>query len=724
MDKEITIFDFIDSSAFISPECRINLVYERFQSDARLLVLAVVADNGDVLGMVERQEFSLNIDAQSQATECGSKLIKTVMNTQPIMVDISTSVTDFTQTCLNSDAYQLMRGFIATDKGRFVGVGTLISLLKAVNSHLQTSLNEQTSLSKELSKANARALRQEVFLNMVIQHVPALIAVKNAVTKRYMLVNQTWSKMVGKSAEQVIGLTGHEIFPKPQADHNEYHDEIALASHGPIIIHEEKNFGVDDETHVVQVKKIVLRDEDGNADSILTFGVDLTDQKRAQAKITQLAHYDSLTGLGNRSLFSIEMEKALSRAQRTDRNVALFCLDLDRFKSVNDSYGHVMGDKLLIEVAERLRYCVRKSDHISRMGGDEFTIIQEIAHISDAQVLATRVVESLKTPFIIDDIRLDIGVSIGIAIAPTDGLDSLNLLSRADLAMYRVKNDGRNNYCFYQPDMESHIQERLHMEQDLKLALNEGQFELYFQPQLSLASQTIEAFEALIRWHHPSRGMVSPAEFIPMAEDLGLIGSIGEWVLYTACQTATTWPSCYNIAVNISPIQFKNGQLVELVTKILKDTGLAAHRLELEITESVILEGAQKNLNTLNELSHLGVKIAMDDFGTGYSSLSYLRTFKFDRIKIDRSFVRDLPQDQSAMSIIKAITDMAQTLGVRITAEGVETKEQLQALQTLNCDEIQGFYIGRPSPDISQYLKFTSNEGAIMPLPHISSSAA
>jgi len=317
----------------------------------------------------------------------------------------------------------------------------------------------------------------------------------------------------------------------------------------------------------------------------------------------------------------------------------------------------------------------------------------------------------MKQPVMINDTALDIGVSIGIALAPADGMDANNLLSRADLAMYRVKAEGRNGWCFYRPEMDAQLQGRIEMEQDLKAALAGGQFQLYYQPLLNLETGQIVSFEALLRWKHPLRGMVSPAEFIPVAEECGLIGPLGEWVLNEATKTAARWPQVWRVAVNISPLQFRHKSLVNSVKKALKGSGLSPARLEQEITESVILEDEVHNLAILNAIRALGVRIAMDDFGTGYSSLSYLRTFPFDKIKIDQSFVRDLPHDKNALSIVRAIADMAQSLGVLITAEGVETEAQMEALKALNCGEAQGWLIGRPAPEIDAYCQPAARYG-------------
>jgi diguanylate cyclase (GGDEF)-like protein/PAS domain S-box-containing protein len=510
--------------------------------------------------------------------------------------------------------------------------------------------------------------------------------------------------MLGVSHDTVVGRASGDFMTAERAALYNTYDQMALQSEDAIMLKEEHVTDAHGRQRVIQLKKTVLRTPSGDADCILTLGIDLTEQKQAEARIAHLAHYDPLTGLANRALFTREMDAALSRVQRLDRKVALLCLDLDRFKAINDSYGHMTGDQLLTEVAERLRGCVRKSDIIARMGGDEFTIIQDIESAEDAQFLAGRIVDAMKLPIVINETALDIGVSIGIALAPTDGMDANNLLSRADLAMYRVKAEGRNGWCVYRPEMDAQMQGRIEMEHNLKLALAGNQFQLYYQPLLNLDTGHVVSFEALLRWHHPVRGLVSPAEFIPRAEECGLIGQLGEWVLNEATKTAAHWPQDWRVAVNISPLQFRHKSLVNLVRKALKTSGLPATRLELEITESVILEDETHNLAILNAIRALGVRIAMDDFGTGYSSLSYLRTFPFDKIKIDQSFVRDLPHDKNALSIVRAITDMAQSLGVLITAEGVETQAQTDALKALNCSEAQGYLIGRPAPEITAYL--------------------
>lgn len=704
MQKALCISDITDRVDPVSPQCQNSTLYETFRDESDLMVVAVADETGRVLGLIERHAFNLTMAAEYGRALYGNKPVTTLMDPTPLLVDTATPLRDFTRTTLSERPSELMRGFIATHEGRYAGVGTSLSVLKAISADLHQSLGRQQEMTNDLIRLGSESQRHQTFLNMVIQNIPAMVLVKNAIDQKIVLLNSVGEEMLGVSHDTVVGHASGDFMTAERAALYNTYDQMALQSEDAIMLKEEHVTDTHGRQRIIQLKKTVLRTPSGEPDCILTLGTDLTEQKQAEARIAHLAHYDPLTGLANRALFTREMDAALSRVQRLDHKVALLCLDLDRFKAVNDSYGHMTGDQLLTEVAERLRGCVRKSDIIARMGGDEFAIIQDIEAPEDAQFLAGRIIEAMNLPITINDTTLEVGVSVGIALAPLDGMDANNLLSRADLALYRVKAEGRNGWCFYRPEMDAQLQSRIEMEHDLKLALVNNQFQLYYQPLLNLDTGHIVSFEALLRWRHPLRGMVSPAEFIPLAEECGLIGQLGEWVLNEATQTAAQWPQDWRVAVNISPLQFRHKSLVNLVMKALKTSGLPAMRLELEITESVILEDETHNLAILNAIRALGVRIAMDDFGTGYSSLSYLRTFPFDKIKIDQSFVRDLPHDKNALSIVRAITDMAQSLGVLITAEGVETQAQMDALKALNCGEAQGYLIGRPAPEITTYL--------------------
>jgi diguanylate cyclase (GGDEF)-like protein len=430
---------------------------------------------------------------------------------------------------------------------------------------------------------------------------------------------------------------------------------------------------------------------------------DITEQRRIEARMAHMAHHDALTGLPNRVLLHQRLEQAVKLRQ----GVGVLCLDLDRFKEVNDTLGHAIGDVLLKAVAERLRSCTRETDTLARSSGDEFVIVQIAAKPSnDAAVLAARIQEAIGRPFDLDGHQVVVGTSIGIAVSPNDGTDPYDLLKHADLALYRSKSRGRGVFCFFEQEMNTRMQARRDLERDLRTALGNREFELHYQPIVNIERNEASGFEALLRWYHPERGIVSPGEFIPLAEETGLIVPIGEWVLRQACADAASWPRDLRVAVNLSAVQFKNRALAQTVFNALAMSGLAASRLELEITESVLLQDSEATLATLHQLRDLGVRIALDDFGTGYSSLSYLRSFPFDKIKIDRCFVADLSEsDADSLAIVRAVARLGDALGMSTTAEGVETKEQLECVRTEGCTEIQGYLFSAPkrADEITEY---------------------
>ena len=425
---------------------------------------------------------------------------------------------------------------------------------------------------------------------------------------------------------------------------------------------------------------------------------DITERRKAEAKIAHMARHDSLTNLPNRTMFRIEIEQALKRTQRGE-SVAVLCLDLDYFKSVNDTLGHPIGDALLCAVADRLRGCVRENDVVARLGGDEFALVQVgTEQPNSSTMLAQRLIDELSTPYEINGHQIVIGASVGIAIAPADGNDADQIIKNADMALYRAKGDGRGRYRFFEADMDAKMQARRTLEIDLRRALVKGEFELHYQPLVNVKANEITGFEALVRWRHPDRGMISPGDFIPLAEEIGLIIPLGDWVLNQACSDAASWPSPIRVAVNLSPNQFKNPDLAHNVFRALAKSKLAPHRLELEITETVLLQDSEMTLATLHQLRNMGVRISMDDFGTGYSSLSYLRSFPFDKIKIDQSFIRDLATRDDSAVIVRAVTTIGNSLGISTTAEGVEDSSQLERLKDEGCTEVQGFFLGKPLP--------------------------
>jgi diguanylate cyclase (GGDEF)-like protein len=425
---------------------------------------------------------------------------------------------------------------------------------------------------------------------------------------------------------------------------------------------------------------------------------DITERRRSEEQIAFLARHDPLTGLANRAMLQERLLQAIAQAERGD-GFALLLLDLDRFKAVNDTLGHPFGDRLLCEVARRLLDTVRDCDTVARMGGDEFLILQFAAVTSsDAASLGRRIVEIIGRPYEIDGQSVVVGTSIGIALSPADGTHPMQLLKKADLALYRAEREGRGSVHFFEPEMDALALARQALELDLRGAMPLGQLELHYQPLIDSRSRHATAFEALLRWHHPTRGGVPPSEFIPIAEDIGLIVPIGAWVLRQACIQAVSWPRHLRVAVNLSAVQFRSPSLVGTVAEALRESGLEADRLELEVTESVLLNDVKLTLSILVALRALGVRIALDDFGTGYSSLSYLRSFPFDTIKIDRSFVTELGKSDECMAIVRAIIGLAAGLHMHTTAEGVETEAQLTLLAASGCTELQGYLISKPVP--------------------------
>ena len=425
---------------------------------------------------------------------------------------------------------------------------------------------------------------------------------------------------------------------------------------------------------------------------------DITERRRTQDRLSHMARHDALTGLPNRLMFRDHMQLVLPRVSRGD-SLAVLCLDLDGFKGVNDTLGHPAGDELLRQVGRRLRDTTRGTDLVARLGGDEFAIVQVAAEQPhDVSALAERLIAAVRAPFDIQGHRVEIGTSIGAVLAEPASASADELLRNADIALYRAKSDGRGVCRFFEPGMDAEIQKRHRLESDLRLALAEEQFEVYYQPLVDAAGQALVGFEALLRWHHPERGLIMPNDFIQIAEETHLIKPIGAWVLSRACQQAMEWSDHLKIAVNLSAMQFLGGRLAEDVEHALRQSGLTPQRLELEITETVILQDTDSALAVLHRLRALGVRIAMDDFGTGYSSLSYLRRFPFDKIKIDKSFIQNLQLGPGSIEIVRAVVGLGKALGMNVLAEGVETPEQLAILQTEGCDELQGYLFSRPRP--------------------------
>ncbi|MDF1585501.1 putative bifunctional diguanylate cyclase/phosphodiesterase [Marinimicrococcus flavescens] len=442
-----------------------------------------------------------------------------------------------------------------------------------------------------------------------------------------------------------------------------------------------------------------LADEHGQAIGLRGTTQDVTERKLAEARIHYLAHHDGLTGLPNRGMFHEQLSQALARATRDGMMLAVLFLDLDRFKEVNDGLGHAVGDLLLQAVAERLQGSVREVDAVARLGGDEFALVQtSMGHPAAAETLARRLVEILAVPVEVGGHQVTVATSVGIALFPADGADAAQLLKSADLALYRAKADGRGTFRFFEEGMNRAVHARLQLEQELRRGIAQGEFVLHYQPQHDLATKEIRSYEALLRWQHPRHGLVGPDTFITVAEETGLIEPLGRWVMQQACRDAARWLPPLKVSVNLSPAQFRSGDIVAMVAEALEAADLEPDRLELEITESLLLNHTETTLSTLSRLKAMGVRIAMDDFGTGYSSLAYLWQFPFDKLKIDRSFIGNLNVDRNVDAIVAAIIGLGHSLGMTVTAEGVEVEEQAKFLESHACHEIQGFLYGTPAP--------------------------
>lgn len=552
-----------------------------------------------------------------------------------------------------------------------------------------SDVTEQRNAERERDRSRA-------FLNTIVDHVPATLVVKSAHDRRYVLINRAGENFFGLPREEMVGKTSHEVFTKAQADIITERDEELLSASEEIFVKDHPLKTPRKGTRLVTTKKVTIRDDKGKPQYLVNVIEDVTERKRAEARIEYLASHDALTELPNRAAFTQHLELAVQRASRSGENFAVLYIDLDRFKEVNDIFGHAGGDRLLCEMGRRLQSAAEGA-FLARMGGDEFTVIVEGPQPGTAEMLADKLLAAASEEVEVEGQEFSVGATIGVAIYPTDGDEATTLLNNADAALDQAKAEARGTIRFFEAQMDHLLRERRDLQLDLRSAAACGELKLYFQPQARMDGEVV-SFETLLRWRHPHRGMVPPSTFIPLAEESGLIVPIGEWTLREACREAASWPNPLQVAVNLSPVQFQHGDLAALVHTVLLETGLSPNRLELEITENVLIGDFSSAVSILRRLKALGVRIAMDDFGKGYSSLSYLQSFPFDKIKIDKSFISNLDHNPQSAAIVRAAIGLGHGLDLPVIAEGVETKSQLDFLAKESCDLVQGYVVGRPLP--------------------------
>ncbi|MCE1114486.1 MULTISPECIES: putative bifunctional diguanylate cyclase/phosphodiesterase [Pseudomonas] len=592
------------------------------------------------------------------------------------------------------------------------GSGQLIGFAK-----ITRDISERRQQELELLKAKelAEQYSQEMttlsqFLDSVIGNIPASVIVQDLQSEQILLANPQAERLFGGQGVSLVGqLPGQGLAPEAAEYLEQQLARGARSSKGHVA-----ETRVDTASGPRTLRSRTLRCEGraGQGDYVLYVAEDATEELAAHAQIHHMAHHDALTGLPNRTLFHERLKQALLRGEDSGKLTATLCLDLDNFKNINDTLGHAFGDKLLRALGKRLRRELREHDTLARLGGDEFAVVLVgLDNREAARNTAQRLIDAICPPFHIEGHQFSVGVSIGVAIAPDDHDNAEQLLGYADMALYEAKRNGRNRYESFHVELDVAARQRRLVETDLRTALHLGQLQLHYQAVVDQQSNSVTGYEALLRWEHPVRGMIMPMDFIPIAEETGLIHELGVRALNLACQEAASWGTEQTVSVNLSPVQFKNANLVHTVALALADSGLPATRLELEITESVLLGNSEENVRILRALKDLGVSISLDDFGTGYSSLGYLRSFPFDRIKIDKSFVHDMCDSREAMSIIRAITELSNSLMIKTTAEGVESQEQMQRLMAEGCSHFQGYLYGRPAP-ASERLKQLAPTGA------------
>ena len=591
-----------------------------------------------------------------------------------------------------AEAFRIEPGYVVNElqDGRTLAVsrrsmpdGGSVAVHQDITAHLHAE--------KELNETKQ-------FLNSIIENIPIAVVVKDVKTRKFILVNRTFEAMLKVSRTEVLGKTVFDIYRTKDAERIDAADNGALAADVGAHSNDYEIEMPGGESRILATNRIVVRDGEGNAKHLVVVIDDITERKKSEQRIAFMAHHDVLTGLPNRLAVMEKIEEAVARHRRRGDSFAILLLDLDRFKHVNDTLGHAVGDTLLRETASRLKASLRETDVLARLGGDEFAIVQdsESNQREAASALANRVIEIVSRPFNIEGNEVNIATSVGIALGPEHATNSDSLMKMADLALYRAKSAGRNGYRFFDPEMSMAASARHELENELRRALQQDELELQYQPIVDTKTLQICGAEALIRWRHPTKGIILPDQFIPLAEETGMITQMGEWLLQTACADAAGWPADIKVAVNLSAVQFRKNNLVDVVLCALAQTGLPPERLELEITETALIESATECLPVLRQFKNLGIAVALDDFGTGYSSLSQLMMFPFDKIKVDKSFTQNLTKRTECAAIVAATLTLARSLDIATTAEGVETVAQYRLLRLAGVTSLQGYLFQPP----------------------------
>ncbi len=569
-------------------------------------------------------------------------------------------------------------------------------------------ITEHKSLSQELENTKK-------FLELIVDNIPVALIVERVSDGRYLLANRSAETILNRRREDATGLTATDIFNAKEAKLIVSRDEAAIRQRG--VLSEEHPISTKHGLRLFLTRRATVLNEAGEPQYLIKTHEDVTDRRQTESRMAHMAYHDGLTDLPNRAAFLQALSQMIEACEGTGDEFAVLSVDLDGLKEVNDVFGHAMGDKLLIEVARRIQDSTG-GGLVARLSGDEFGLIIDGKQPDAGRALAERVAETLASDFLIDGKSVHTGVTTGISVFPCNGRDAASLLANAGAALFRAKAKSRGSISLFEPEMDQQIRDRRALHQDLSAAMRNGELSLHYQPQATtgqtVVGDDVTGFEALARWIHPTRGFVPPSDFIPLAEESGLIVEMGEWILREACREAASWPKPLQIAVNLSPAQFIRGDVVGLVHSILLETGLSPGRLELEITEGVLIEDFERGLALLRRLKALGVCISMDDFGSGYSSLTYLQAFPFDKIKIDRAFVMNLGRTPQSAAIVRAVIGLGHGLHVSIVAEGVETQEQLGFLADEGCDVVQGYFIGKPAP-IVQYAALVGRPASVQP---------